>query len=404
MGGDRPGAPDRHRRAVARRTGQPGIDWLTSSSYGPFTDAVRERFDLVALDTRGSPMSLLDPRVRCAVPEEPVPTGGSAPPQMTDPSDVLAWAGRIAAACQAASGDILPFIGTEDVVRDIELLRRALGEENLSFVTYSYDTLTGVLYADRYPDRVRALITDAPMDPGASAASWYRELAVTLQAQLDAFLAACAADTTCAFHSDGRTRQAFDELMARLAEGPLDGLSADEVRSVVRLGLRDPDGLDEVLAALRAGNAFHARLVLEGALAGSDGSYRLARWCLDWDWPRDTGRYAALVEELRPVAPDFAWVAWDGLGCSSWPVGVRRTTGAVRAADAPPILIVSSTGDPMTPYPAAVSLSKELDHGVLVTRDGSGHGSMGLQDPCIDRITNAYLLDLELPATKTTCQ
>ena len=43
------------------------------------------------------------------------------------------------------------------------------------------------------------------------------------------------------------------------------------------------------------------------------------------------------------------------------------------APGAPPILVVGTTDDPATPYAWAVSVAKELDHGVLLTRDGDDH-------------------------------
>jgi predicted alpha/beta hydrolase family esterase len=74
----------------------------------------------------------------------------------------------------------------------------------------------------------------------------------------------------------------------------------------------------------------------------------------------------------------------------------------VTATGAPPIVVVGSTGDPATPYDWAVSLAKELDSGVLITRTGEGH--TGYQASlCVQANVDAYLLDLKVPKDGLSC-
>lgn len=93
------------------------------------------------------------------------------------------------------------------------------------------------------------------------------------------------------------------------------------------------------------------------------------------------------------------------LTCALWPGDRQAAVGTpVRASGAPTILVVGSTGDPATPYVGAVSLSKELESAVLLTRDGPGHSSTFNGDPTIDAAVDAYLLELSLPAAGATCR
>lgn len=93
------------------------------------------------------------------------------------------------------------------------------------------------------------------------------------------------------------------------------------------------------------------------------------------------------------------------LTCALWPGDRQAAVGtSVRASGAPTILVVGSTGDPATPYVGAVSLSKELESAVLLTRDGPGHSSTFNGDPTIDAAVEAYLLELSLPAAGATCR
>ncbi len=63
----------------------------------------------------------------------------------------------------------------------------------------------------------------------------------------------------------------------------------------------------------------------------------------------------------------------------------------VTAKGAPPIVVISTTGDPATPYAGGVAVAKTLDSGVLVTNEGDGHTVVADGKPCIDDSVTAYL-------------
>jgi len=58
-------------------------------------------------------------------------------------------------------------MSTANVARDMELLRRAVGDAKLTYAGYSYGSYLGVTYANLFPDRVRALVVDGVLDPVA---------------------------------------------------------------------------------------------------------------------------------------------------------------------------------------------------------------------------------------------
>ena len=141
-----------------------------------------------------------------------------------------------------------------------------------------------------------------------------------------------------------------------------------------------------------------------------DGSYSnlqdayTANTCLDFAAPTDVATYTAWATKLKASAPHFAaMIAYNDLPCAFWPVPAERTPKAVKAAGAPPIVVVGSTGDPATPYPWAVALSKELDSGVLITRNGEGHTGYAVNS-CVRKAVDAYLVDLTAPKTGLTCK
>lgn len=389
--------------SIVFNPGGPGVSGIDAIRYGAamiFTPAMRAHFDIVGFDPRG--IGLSSPRVECP----------GAPPQPDQPyprsaSERAAWiatAKEIAAACQRKSGELLPFLGTENVARDLERIRGALGEPKLTYVGGSYGTLIGALYAEQFPNRIRAMILDAPGDPAVDIATGARETAAAVQRQLDLFLAWCANDRTCAFWSDGLTWSAFDALMARFADAPINGVSAWTawwgVRTALAAGMWQE--LAQALANARKGDATFFANMAAGITSLMEAM--LAVNCVDWPYARDADWYAKLADELRSTAPDFAaFTAYSGLACAFWPVPDRRVPAPVHATGSPAIVLFASTGDPAMPYSSGVSLSRQLSSSVLVTRDGDGHGSLGRGDACINAIADDYLLRLEVPAPGTTC-
>jgi len=79
------------------------------------------------------------------------------------------------------------------------------------------------------------------------------------------------------------------------------------------------------------------------------------------------------------------------------------TSRPLRAAGAPPILVIGTTQDPATPYAWAKSLASELQSGVLLTHVGEGHTSLASPSSCVTDAVTAYLVDLTVPAPNTTC-
>ena len=68
--------------------------------------------------------------------------------------------------CAAKYGDVLPHVGTPDVARDMDVVRAAMGDEQLSYLGFSYGTVIGQVYADLFPERVRSMVLDGVVELG----------------------------------------------------------------------------------------------------------------------------------------------------------------------------------------------------------------------------------------------
>jgi pimeloyl-ACP methyl ester carboxylesterase len=104
------------------------------------------------------------------------------------------------------------------VAKDIDAIRAALGEEQLSLYDVSYGTLTGQMYAERFPSRVRALVLDSVFDHSLSAARFLNTEAAAGEDAFGEFASWCARTSSCAV-SGRDARQAYSDLYERAAAG-----------------------------------------------------------------------------------------------------------------------------------------------------------------------------------------
>jgi pimeloyl-ACP methyl ester carboxylesterase len=398
--------------------GASGTEFVRSSAAALFPKSVRDRFDIVGFDPRGVNESS---GVRCVDNLDHFLAADSTPDTAAELSTLLKGEQTFVAGCETRNGPLLPFLGTENVARDLDRLRAAVGDTKLTYIGFSYGTLIGSLYAQTFPDRIRALVLDGVLDPSLDLAQIGEAQAVAFEGALKRFLAACAAETTCAFHNGGKPGPALDALLRRIERAPLKATEIGDPRPV------GPSyASNAILAALYAkadwpflAQGLHLAqqgdgsilLLLSDPLNGRDqnGGYsdlvdaNRAVSCLDFPGPGDAAAYEALARKWAREAPRFgALVAFSDIDCSFWPVPPDRVPARVSAPGAPPIVIIGSTGDPATPYPWAVSLSQQLTSSVLVTRTGEGHTGY-VFSACVRTAADAYLIDLVVPGKGLTC-
>ncbi len=392
---------------IAGGPGGAGTDYVQRALNLGLPAGILERFDLVSFDPRGTPAGTGSPRVDCAIGAEAQTQLASltpADPADLDVADVQAWTPIVRDACEQGSQGILPYLDTGSTIQDIERIRLALGEQQLSITGQSWGTLAGALYADAHPDRVRALVLDAPLDPALGQLAFTRDKAKAAQAGLDGFLAWCADTPSCAFHSDGDPRAALDTLLESLIRTP-GALTAYDVADGLFLALQDHPA-EEVADALAAARDGDTATIAGWASPESSphlGEYGLSVLCPDLAAPSEPAEYARLADELRSSAPDYAVWAVLEAGCVDWPQAAARDVQPVRAAGAPPILILSGTEDMLTPHAWAEALERELADATLLTRASKDHGSLFRGDACIDAAVADYLVNLAMPAKGTTC-
>ncbi|MFF5787195.1 alpha/beta hydrolase [Streptomyces sp. NPDC012693] len=379
-------------------------------------------YDLVAFDPRGVGGSA---KARCGLAEDDrwMVTLRSWPDADGGIDANVARAKRIAEACARNGGAMLRGLSTANQVRDLERLRRALGERKLSAWSVSYGTYVAAVYAEKYPGRTDRWVLDSSSDPDPArvARSWLEGMARGAEDRLPDFAAWAA-------HPD-RTDEGL-----RLAERPGDvrrvvlGLAARldrEPRPTTTPGvpLTGSVLLQAFQAALYSDAAFpsFARLVtaaldpagepvlpreLAGAMPDDAAAITVGVICNDVDWPGSVPAYGRAVAADRARHPLTAGMPANITPCSFWKGGAVEKP--VRVTDRGPsnILMIQNLRDPATPYTKGLRMRAALgDRARLVTVDHGGHGVyLGNGNACGDRAVTRFLTEGVRPSGDVLCR
>jgi pimeloyl-ACP methyl ester carboxylesterase len=399
--------------------GGSGVDFVRSTAAA-FPAEVRARFDIVGFDPRG--VGLSSP-VLCHGDLAAFAGADADPRNAAELAQVAAIDADFARACGANAGPLLPYLTTDQGAQDLDAIRAALGDTTISYLGFSYGTFIGELYAARYPQRIRAMVLDAVVDPSLDLEGRLTGQAAGFEGALDRFLADCARRVSCVFHEGGASAAAFDQLMAGLDSRPLPtgpsggnrlvgpGLAWEAILGALYTPRFGWPYLAATLALASRGNGLGFLAAADAATGRKpDGEYtneleaQVATNCADLPAPSDPAAYARLADRLATSDPRVGRVvAMTGLACAAWPVRSGQQPAPVAAEGAPSILLVGATGDPATPYAWAKAVHNQLASSILLTRDGEGHASYLLGNRCVDGAVDAYLLDRRTPPEGTTC-
>ncbi|WP_435741950.1 alpha/beta hydrolase [Nocardioides sp. SYSU DS0663] len=398
--------------------GAPGTTYAAQAGLA-FGDALREHYDVVGFDPRGTGSSapldcLSDDALDAYLAADPDPDSSSEVAVLVDGIETLH------AGCLERSGDLANHVTTVEAARDMDVLRAALGEPELDYFGASYGTKLGATYAELFPDRVGQLVLDGAVDTGLSSRELSLGQARGFETALRAYVEHCVAQGDCPLGDS--VEAGLDRLQRFLAEVDRQGLPTSGDRS------------------LRVGNAFYGLVAplynrdywplltqaLERAFAG-DGSMLMllsdayssrgpdgyldnsseaiaAINCLDDPYAVTPEEVPAQVPDFEEASPTFGRVfAWGLVGCLGHEAESEVADLEIDAAGAPPIVVIGTTRDPATPYEWAEGLAERLESGVLVTRDGDGHTGYYAGNECVDDAVEQFLVEEVVPEDGLVC-
>ncbi len=377
------------------------------------------RFDLVGFDPRGIGAS--EPRIVCRNTQEQdaerldLDLDTSPPGIDQTESENQAYA----ALCAERSGkDVLANAGTRDVARDMDVLRSVLGDEKLNYLGYSYGTRIGTAYAEQFPGNVRAMVLDGALDPDEVLVESLVNQGAGFQQSFDAFVGWCLTQPQCWLGNTPKDQASrrFQELLRPLTTaalpvgnrklsyndatiGTIQALYSDQFWPVLNRGLTQLVA-GEGSTLLTLADIYYQRD--QQGYSGSQDAFKAVR-CLDDPPVTDPAVILEADRRYREVAPFLddgnpPSAARDA--CAFWPVPPTFEPGKPEVDGLPTVLVISTTGDPATPYQAGVELAKQLN-GRLLSFEGQQH-TVALQGvKCVDETVSDYLVRLTLPERKT---
>jgi pimeloyl-ACP methyl ester carboxylesterase len=402
--------------------GGPGAVQAIIAAGGLAETDIVDRFDIVGFDPRGVGAST--PTIDCLTDEQADTAGMVFPLAASEGSWTSEDTETLARQCidRTGSETLLAHAGSRDVARDMDILRTVLGDEKLTFMGQSYGTRLGAVYAEMFPDRVRAMVLDGAQDPLPGTAERRLTQYAGFQRAFDLMAESCAQRSDCVLGTEpARAVETFHSIMRPLIDTPIVTDSGRPVTyniavGAVIAGLYQQASWPQVFAGIA--EAQHGRgeilLGLNDTFAerGADGvwsNYLEANFainCIDEQrrTPEQEEDLRAAIYATAPFMDPGRGPSGARDGCESWPGETDLTYPyATDIEGLPSTLTISITGDPSTPYQSGVSLAETLG-GSLLTVEGEQHTiAMSGTSDCVNAIVTDYLIDLAAPDTDATC-
>jgi pimeloyl-ACP methyl ester carboxylesterase len=392
--------------------GGPGLSLAATVAEG-LNASVASEYDIIGFDTRGTgsstPALHCDPSFFATARPDYIPTSAAEEHENIDRAKTYA------ADCEKQDGWLLPYMTTEDIARDMDSIRAALGQQKISYFAYSYGTYIGQVYATLFPHRVRRMVLDSTVDPTGA---WWAdniEQDYAFQGRIQAFFA-WVAKYDNVYHLGSTAAQVSRNWYAARAEleaHPVPGPSGqpmvgpDEWDDTFLIGGYDNGFWPGLAAAFASYLNGHSTSTLvsqydqEGVQNENEFAVYNAVECADVNWPRNWAVWNSATKAVDKTAPFEAWDnAWFNAACAFWPVKGPAKPLQIKGAGLPGILMLQGTLDAATPYAGAQVAHRLLPSARMVVVEGGGNHGQSLDVPpntCVDNYLNQYLATGALP-------
>ncbi|MGN6797393.1 MAG: alpha/beta fold hydrolase [Gaiellaceae bacterium] len=343
--------------------GQPGLPIL-DRFVDKALSAEKQTYRIVVFDQRGTGAGALD----C-----------EAMQQQMGSSDLYPPTAAAVRACAAKVGNRRQFYGTDDVVADIDALRRALGVDKISLDGISYGTYVGERYALAHPDHVSKLVLDSVVPHVGLSDLGVVEFRGTARVLRSVCGRRCVDDLAAVVKRYHDGVDILDALTTDSIVDPTYRLYFDVPQALRAARNGSPGLLESFIADMHSGGAAPAAALDQGLHASA--------LCADWRYPWGTsaaplaGREAALAKAVAklPVGALFPFDRRTATGngfirqCLPWPP--TAPTPLDRGKITVPTLLVNGDHDLSTPLEWAKQELTRTTHGKLVIVPGAGHST-----------------------------
>ena len=397
--------------------GGPGFggSYLPENATSYFSGALLDRFDIIGWDPRGTGEST--PFVDCVDNYDEYFAVDPTPETDEEKASLIAASKKFSEECRKKSGKILPYISTNNTVRDMDQLRAALGETKITYFGFSYGSELGATWATMFPSTVRAAVLDGAADPDADYMEGGLQQAAGFERELTRFLARCSKTKTCPFYNGGNAEKAFDDLMTSLDKTPLlVRKNRAKVNQAVALTAVSQamysssmwDQLENSLSAAQKGDGSGLLSLYDQYYQRTgDGEYGNeleafnAIYCLDDPGPLTVEETESFIPQFKKAAPRL-WPGFaGGYGCVFWPAKADRRI-EITGNKAGPIVVVGTTGDAATPLESSRKMAEKLEDGRFIVVTADRHTGYGEND-CVTSAVDSYLITAKVSFREKAC-
>ncbi len=320
-------------------------------------------------------------------------------------------AGYAKSCAQKNDADLLNNLKTTDSAKDMDSIRKALGQKVINYYGFSYGTYLGQVYTTLFPTHMRRMVLDSNVDPRNV---WYTanlNQDVAFERNVKIWFA-WLAKYDSVYHL-GKTEKAVealwyktrDQLDKKAAGGIVGG---DEWTDIfLYAGYYQSTWLD-LADTFVAWVAHHNKAKLISEFRSSDGPgndngfavYNGVQ-CTDVQWPQKWSTWQRDNDRVNKIAPFETWGnAWYNAPCLYWPAKAG-TPVTVNGKGVAPALLVDETLDAATPYEGSLEVRKLYPSSVLLAEPGgTTHAGTLFGNECVDGTIAAYLADGTLPTRK----
>lgn len=364
------------------------------------------RYDIIGFDPRGVGSSR--PAISC---DPGYFTPVRPDYNVTTVAQERAWLDKSKAyadACARKYGWMLPYMRTSDVARDMDVIRRALGQNKISYYGFSYGTYLGATYGTLFPTRVKRMVLDGNVNPKEI---WYQaQLSQNVAFERNMKLWWRWIAKYDSLYRLGTTQEAVERkyyaIRAAAKRKPIGGMVGPSELDDIMLTASYSTGWYHLLATALSDWATKQDPELLLALVnpgGEDNDFAVynavlaadAKWPKKWStWHRDAVR----------TYPKAKFATWNNVWFNA-PVHFWKVKGGpalkLNGKGMPGVLLVQSELDAATPYQGGLEMHKVLPSSRLVVElSGKTHSNTLNGNACLDDKVAAYLNDGTLPPSR----
>ena len=396
-----------YRGVMVTNPGGPGASGLaTPAQISDLPRGAGRQWDWIGMDTRGVGASR--PRLTC--PDTPPYPRRLRSYEPDNRRDLRFWRnvlqGLSDGCATSPAVELLPHMRSEDIADDFDVLRRALGVDEMGFYGISHGTYLAQVYASRYPQHVQAMVLDSVVDGTSTPIERSRSRVLPLIETQQAFFDYMASRPRR--YGFGKSRRSVARsywfLESQLDRRPVRGFGASDLSDVVGQAAYDlqlwpviATGMERLAYRKRPGLL---KRVLRSSDTGADSAaWYYATYCTDGPFPRSFAEFRDSMP-LRGIYPLLRWrTVWGITPCTNWPVAGEPIADLDFSGLDVPVLMLANSGDGVTPLDGAFRVKQAMSTASIAVALGSyEHVAAGQGVFCIDISVARYLRSGFVPA------